>query len=106
LYLSIRDNTWFLEPDKNMLLIFNHEITTSENETNHGAPTLPSMVHIVFEIEPEEYEKAKRLLVESNIIVEIEIEWENSNMFRSIYFRDPAGNLVEFITKNYWGVMD
>jgi catechol 2,3-dioxygenase-like lactoylglutathione lyase family enzyme len=89
-----------------MLLIFNHEITTSENETNHGAPTLPSMVHIVFEIEPEEYEKAKRLLVESNIIVEIEIEWENSNMFRSIYFRDPAGNLVEFITKNYWGVMD
>jgi len=50
--------------------------------------------------------RKKRLLVASNIIVEIEIEWENSNKSRSIYFRDPAGNLVEFITKNYWGVMD
>ncbi len=48
-----------LKPIKNMLLIFNHEITTSENETNNGAPTLPSMVHIVFEIEPGEYEKAE-----------------------------------------------
>lgn len=89
----------FLEPDKNMLLLFNREITTSENETNHGAPTLPSMVHIVFEIEPGKYEKAKRLLVESNIIVEIDIEWENSNKSRSIYFRDLAGNLVEFKQK-------
>ena len=23
-----------------------------------------------------------------------------------IYFRDPAGNLVEFITKNYWNILD
>ena len=96
----------FLRTDKNMLLIFNHEITATEKETNHGAPTPPSMVHIAFEIGSEEYEDAKKLLVDSNIQIEKEIEWVNSIKSRSIYFRDPAGNLVEFITRNYWGVID
>lgn len=96
----------FLKTDKNMLLIFNHRVTTTEKETNHGAPTPPSMVHIAFEIEAEEYEKAKKLLVDNNIQVEKEITWKNDIKSRSIYFRDPAGNLVEFITRNYWDVID
>jgi len=96
----------FLKVDKNMLLIFNHEVTITEKETNHDAPTPPSMLHIAFEIESGEYENAKKLLVESNIQVEKEIVWENDIKSRSIYFRDPAGNLVEFITKNYWVVLD
>jgi catechol-2,3-dioxygenase len=32
--------------------------------------------------------------------------WENDNRSESIYFRDPAGNLVEFITRNFWPVTD
>ena len=96
----------FLKTDKNMLLIFNHGVTTTEKETNHGALTPPSMVHIAFEIEAEEYEKAKELLVDNNIQVEKEITWKNDIKSRSIYFRDPAGNLVEFITRNYWDVID
>ena len=96
----------FVKTDKNLLLIFNHVVTTTEKETNHGAPTPPSMVHIAFEIEAEEYEEAKELLVEKNIQVEKEIVWENDIKSRSIYFRDPAGNLVEFITRNYWPVID
>jgi catechol 2,3-dioxygenase-like lactoylglutathione lyase family enzyme len=87
------------------MLLFNHLVTTTEKETNHGAPT-PSMVHIAFEIEAEEYVKAKELLVDNNIQVEKEIAWKNDIKSRSIYFRDPAGNLVEFITRNYWGVID
>jgi catechol 2,3-dioxygenase-like lactoylglutathione lyase family enzyme len=94
----------FLKTEKNILLIFNYEVTTTEKETNHGAPTPPSMVHIAFEIGSEEYENAKNLLVEHDIKVEKEIEWENNAKSRSIYFRDPAGNLVEFITKNFWGL--
>ena len=91
-----------MKTDKNMLLIFNPEVTTAEKETIHGAPTPPSMVHIAFEIEAEEYEKAKELLAENNIQVEKEIAWENDIKSKSIYFRDPAGNLVEFITRNHW----
>ncbi|HEY7108212.1 MAG TPA: VOC family protein [Nitrososphaeraceae archaeon] len=96
----------FVKTDKNMLLIFNYRATTIENETNHGAPTPPSKVHIAFEIEAEEYEDAMGLLASNNIQIEKEIAWENDLKSRSIYFRDPAGNLVEFITRNYWPVID
>jgi catechol 2,3-dioxygenase-like lactoylglutathione lyase family enzyme len=96
----------FLKTDKNMLLIFDPSVTTTEKETNHGASTPPSMVHIAFEIEIEDYEKAKRLLGENEIKVEKEIIWENSIKSRSIYFRDPAGNLLEFITRNHWNVVE
>jgi catechol 2,3-dioxygenase-like lactoylglutathione lyase family enzyme len=96
----------FLKTDKNMLLIFDPSVTTTEKETNHGASTPPSMVHIAFEIEIEDYEKAKRLLGENEINVEKEIIWENSIKSRSIYFRDPAGNLLEFITRNHWNVVE
>jgi catechol 2,3-dioxygenase-like lactoylglutathione lyase family enzyme len=96
----------FLKTEKNMLLIFNPELTTVAKETIHGANTPPSMVHIAFEIEAEVYEKAKELLAANNIQVEKEIAWENDIKSKSIYFRDPAGNLVEFITRNHWGVID
>lgn len=95
----------FLKTDKNMLLIFNYGVTVAEKETCHGAPTPPSMVHVAFEIESCEYEEAKDLLAKNNIQIEKEIEWENNIGSKSIYFRDPSGNLLEFITENYWGVV-
>ncbi len=93
----------FLKTDKNMLLIFNHAVTAAEKETSHGAP---SMVHVAFEIESDEYEEARDLLEKNNIQIEKEIAWKNDIKSRSIYFRDPSGNLVEFITRNYWRVID
>ncbi|MGG6460365.1 MAG: VOC family protein [Candidatus Eiseniibacteriota bacterium] len=96
----------FLKTEKNMLLIFNYQVTAAEKETIHGAPTPPSMVHIAFEIEAAEYGEAKKLLTENGIQVEKEMAWENDIKSKSIYFRDPAGNLVEFITRNYWHVID
>lgn len=96
----------FVRTDKNMLLIFNHEITITENETSHGAPTPPSVIHIAFEIDSGEYDTAKKMLIESNVQIEKEIEWDNRIGSKSIYFRDPTGNLVEFITKNYWELID
>lgn len=96
----------FLKTDKNMLLIFNQAVTAAEKETSHGASTPPSMVHIAFEIESDEYEQAKVLLEKNNIHIEKEKAWENNIKSKSIYFRDPSGNLVEFITRNYWEVND
>ena len=96
----------FLKTDKSMLLIFNHMVTAAEKETNHGAISPPSMVHIAFEIGSDEYEEAKDLLEKNYIQIEKEVTWENDIKSRSIYFRDPAGNLVEFITRNFWDVID
>jgi catechol 2,3-dioxygenase-like lactoylglutathione lyase family enzyme len=44
------------------------------------------------------------MLMQKDIVIEKEIVWGNRN--GSIYFRDPAGNLVEFITKGNWPVED
>ena len=42
------------------------------------------------------------MLNEKKIKIEKEVTWEKST--NSIYFRDPAGNLVEIITPGSWPV--
>jgi catechol-2,3-dioxygenase len=94
----------FLKAGKSMLLIFNPINTL--NHINklfpvHGAITPPSIIHFALEIQKEDYEKWKCLLLDNKINIESEIELKYS---KSMYFRDPAGNLVEFITNNAWPV--
>ena len=94
----------FLKAGKSMLLIFNP--TNTLNNTNklfpiHGAITPPSIIHFALEIQKEDYEKWKYILQDNKIYIEKEIELNDN---KSIYFRDPAGNLVEFITSNAWPV--
>ena len=94
----------FLKAGKSMLLIFNPLNTLShikELFPIHGAITPPSIIHFALEIQKEDYEKWKDILQNNKINIEKEIELKSS---RSIYFRDPAGNLVEFITNNAWPV--
>jgi catechol-2,3-dioxygenase len=49
----------------------------------------------------------KDTLIQNGIKIENELTWGNETLkSKSIYFRDPAGNLVEFITKGNWPVED
>jgi catechol-2,3-dioxygenase len=43
-------------------------------------------------------------LTNMNIDIEKEMVWGKGS--ESIYFRDPAGNLIEFIIKGNWPVED
>jgi catechol 2,3-dioxygenase-like lactoylglutathione lyase family enzyme len=117
----------FLKAGKSMLLIFNPEktlMTNYDKESSredkkrsdvelfppHGALTPPSIVHFALEIDTSEYDNAKKVLIESNIEIEKEIIWnkeevEGKGTTKSLYFRDPSGNLVEIITNNHlWPV--
>jgi catechol-2,3-dioxygenase len=97
----------FLKAGKSMLLIFNPDNTQTKNNTIfplHGATTPPASVHFAIEIEKEDYENTKNMLVKNKINIEKELAWGSEA--RSIYFRDPAGNLVEFITKGNWPLED
>ena len=51
------------------------------------------------------YENAKEILIQNEIQIEKELTWGNEKL-KSIYFRDPSRNLVEFITKGNWPVED
>ena len=57
------------------------------------------------EIKDEDYENAKKILIQNEIEIEKELTW-GSEKLKSIYFRDPSRNLVEFITKGNWPVED
>jgi catechol-2,3-dioxygenase len=100
----------FLKAGQNMLLIFNPNKTLDKNTGNasstrlptHGAFAPPSIIHFALEIEKQNYDNAKYVLNEKNIKIEKEVIWEKGT--HSIYFRDPAGNLVEIITQGSWPV--
>ena len=97
----------FLKAGKSMLLVFNPENTSlAANSTfpTHGACTSLSSIHFALEIEQAGYEAAKNLLVQNKIAIEKEMSWGSGG--KSVYFRDPAGNLVEIVTKGQWPVED
>jgi catechol-2,3-dioxygenase len=99
-----QDKLIFLKAGKSMLLIFDPVRTKTNNGSlpAHGTPTPPSSIHFAMEIEKQEYHASKQLLIDNNIVIEKEVNW-NSDA-KSIYFRDPAGNLVELITPGGWPV--
>jgi len=93
-----QDRLIFLKAGKSMLLIFDPMQTRTNNGSLpvHGALTPPSSIHFAMEIEEQEYHASKQLLASNKIAMEKEVNWDSQA--KSIYFRDPAGNLVELIT--------
>jgi catechol-2,3-dioxygenase len=106
------DRHVFLKAGQSMLLIFNPNKTLANNNISnrssstqlpiHGAFAPPSIIHFALEIEKQNYDNAKYILNEKNIKIEKEVIWEKGT--NSIYFREPAGNLVEIITQDSWPV--
>jgi catechol 2,3-dioxygenase-like lactoylglutathione lyase family enzyme len=96
-----KDRYAFLKAGQSMLLIFNPNKTLASDASNtqlptHGAFAPPSIIHFALEINEDNYGEARSILNEKNVKIEKEVTWEKGT--NSIYFRDPAGNLVEIIT--------
>lgn len=93
----------FLQAGKSMLLVFNPGRTSKSNDSlpAHGSMA-PARIHFAMEIEGSDYERWKGLLAKNGVEVEKEVSWKEKS--RSLYFRDPAGNLVELITPGEWPV--
>ena len=98
------DKLIFLKAGKSMLLIFDPLRTSVNNGglPTHGAMTPPSSIHFAMEIEVKEYPICKEELERNGIAIEKEVDWDGKT--KSLYFRDPAGNLVELITSGGWPV--
>ena len=65
----------------------------------HGARG-PS--HLCFAASAAEIDRWKTSLQSHGIAVEADFEWPNGG--RSIYFRDPSGNSLEFAEPRIWGL--
>src|SRR5882724_5582696 len=57
--------------------------------------------HVAFAAKPENIDAWRLQLREAGIPIEQEIEWPQGG--RSIYFRDPAGNVIELAPPTLWG---
>ncbi|MFA5900501.1 MAG: VOC family protein [Hyphomicrobium sp.] len=89
-----------------MLLIFN-PVTTSRAVTDDAALPLPphgadGEGHVCFRASGEEIDAWKSSLEKEGVPLEAELEWPRGG--RSIYFRDPAGNCLEFAEPRIWGL--
>jgi catechol 2,3-dioxygenase-like lactoylglutathione lyase family enzyme len=88
-----------------VLLIFNPEATV-KSPTPGGLPVPPHGAigpgHACFRATAAEIDRWRDHLVARGVAIEADFEWPGGG--RSIYFRDPAGNCLEFAEPRIWGL--
>lgn len=82
-----------------VLLAFHAATTLRDGRTPHGA-TGPG--HFALGIGADDLEVWRNKLQAGGIAIEDEVTWPRGG--KSIYFRDPAGNLAELVTPGVWGL--
>ncbi len=82
-----------------VLLVFDPERTRIPDAgvPTHGAS---GEGHIAFVIGDSEIDPWRARLNEAGVAIEAEVAWPSGG--RSIYFRDPAGNVVELAPPTLW----
>ena len=83
-----------------VLLIFNPALSSPPGRgiPSHGAA---GVGHVAFAATDAEREEWKRRLIAAGVAIEAEFDWKQGG--RSLYFRDPAGNSIEFAPLTLWG---
>ncbi|MGH8004812.1 MAG: VOC family protein [Limisphaerales bacterium] len=84
---------------KDVLLLFYAPKTLKDKSTPHGAK---GPGHLAFEVSQKDYGLWKKCLAEKKVKILEEVIWKKPN-FRSIYFHDPSGNVLEIATPGIWG---
>ena len=102
-YAKANGRQVFFRCGRQMLLIFN----PNETEKPATTPTLPVPTHgargrghVCFAATGDEIDAWRAKLVQNGIVIESEFEWPGGG--RSLYFRDPAGNSIEFAEPRIW----
>ncbi|MGL4397874.1 MAG: VOC family protein [Hyphomicrobium sp.] len=89
-----------------MLLIFNPEATVEPPPADAKLPVPPHGArgpgHVCFRATAVEIVHWRAHLEALGIAIEADFEWPGGG--RSIYFRDPAGNCLEFAEPRIWGL--
>lgn len=89
-----------------MLLIFNPSATSVAPGKDAKIPVPPHGAkgpgHVCFKAPGDEITRWRSFLESNNVAIEADFEWPQGG--RSIYFRDPAGNCLEFAEPRIWGL--
>jgi catechol 2,3-dioxygenase-like lactoylglutathione lyase family enzyme len=90
----------FFHCGQSMVLIFNPTETAVAHPDEIPSHGSRGSEHICWAVERDELPLWRTHLEENDITIEHEQCWENGAC--SIYFRDPAGNSLEFATPRLW----
>lgn len=96
----------FLRCGQQMLLIFNPETTTQPPPAGAKLPVPPhgarGQGHVCFRASGDDIARWRKHLQRCGVTIEADFEWPGGG--RSIYFRDPAGNCLEFAEARIWNL--
>lgn len=94
------DRHLFFRLSSQVLLVFNPTVTSQP-----GQPLPPhgsfGVGHVCFRVSQSEQSAWEEHLEKHSVSIEKIINWPQGG--RSIYFNDPAGNLLEFASRELWG---
>lgn len=89
-----------------VLLIFNPDVTAKPPAPDAKIPVPPHGAfgegHVCFRASAIGIDAWRAHLEAKGIAIEADFEWPDGG--RSIYFRDPAGNCLEFAEPRIWGL--
>lgn len=95
----------FLRMEGSVLLLFRPS-ATAEPPAPGALPVPPHGArgpgHACFAAPGDAIERWRERLAAAGVEIESEFEWPQGG--RSIYFRDPAGNSIEFAEPRIWGL--
>ena len=102
----------FFRCGQGVLLLFNAEATRHQPPPDARLPVPPHGTvgegHLCFSATAEEIARWKAALEAKGVAIEADFEWpsfgKGSGGGRSIYFRDPSGNSIEFAEPRIWGL--
>ncbi|CAN0654251.1 VOC family protein [Nitratireductor aquimarinus] len=96
----------FFRCGQTVLLLFNPAATAGPPAADARLPVPPhgarGQGHLCFAATAEEIARWKAHLEAAGIAIEADFEWPGGG--RSIYFRDPSGNSLEFAEPRIWGL--
>lgn len=102
--VAVENRHVFFRCGNTMVLVFNPE-ETAKPPRDPKMPVPPHGAdgpgHICFTVQSEKLAEAESLLNEKGVAIETAFNWPNGA--RSVYFRDPAGNSIEFSEPKLWG---
>jgi catechol 2,3-dioxygenase-like lactoylglutathione lyase family enzyme len=104
-FASVAGRHLFYRCGDQVLLIFNSEATRVPPAPD-ALPVPPHGMegegHICFRASAGEIDAWRKRLEGKGVAIEADFEWPKGG--RSIYFRDPAGNCLEFAEPRIWGL--
>lgn len=96
----------FFQCGRGVVLLFDPDATKVPPAPGARLPVPPHGIHgqghLCFAATAGEIERWKAHLTAAGIAIEADFEWPNGG--RSIYFRDPFGNSLEFAEPRIWGL--